>query len=47
MEIPEKCKLCVFFKDINNNDKKFTCMLGHSLTIAPGCPNQTKENKYI
>ena len=48
MEIPDKCKKCAFFKDINETkDNNFGCTLGHSITTALGCPNQQTENKYI
>lgn len=43
MNIPEKCKNCIFFQ-INNDNIK--CMLGHSLSLANGCPNK-KTNNYI
>lgn len=44
MNIPEKCKDCVFFQI--NNDNIIKCMLGHSLNLANGCPNK-KINNYI
>ena len=47
MNIPERCKDCIFLKDIElTRNDNFGCMLGHSLSTALGCPNQEKINKY-
>ena len=45
MYIPENCKDCVYMKIIirKNDEREFQCMLGHSLLLANGCPNKTKN----
>ena len=41
MNIPERCKDCIFFKD-----NEYRCMLSHNLDLAAGCPNKKKNNEY-
>jgi len=43
MNIPEKCKDCIFF---NIKDNEYRCMLSHNLDLAAGCPNKKKNNEY-
>jgi len=44
MNIPEKCKDCIFFNIKDNNE--YRCMLSHNLDLAAGCPNKKKNNEY-
>lgn len=46
MNIPEKCKDCTFLRFLYKDEhEQFpACMLGHSLSLAPGCPNKKQSN---
>lgn len=46
MDIPERCKDCTFLKFLykDSNEQFPACMLGHTFTLAAGCPNKRKDS---
>lgn len=44
MTVPEKCKDCIYLRYIyTDKEQSIKCMLGHSFTLAAGCPNKMRD----